>query len=250
MDVRTVTKLFAGIVFGTRCPVCATERQELLDGMCPACREALTPKADARCPRCAVRLGPHVEVDKRCTSCRTQHYRFQSARAVFSYGGAVREQIHAAKFSRETFVARRLAAAFARRLDRAQFPADVDLVVPVPMFWWDLRTRGANLAMELSTALAEKLRMEHSPAALIQVRASRPQFSLEPAERIRNVAGLFDAAKDARFDGRTVLLVDDVLTTGATASECARVLSKAGAKKVHVAVLARTEPQANIESGI
>jgi predicted amidophosphoribosyltransferase len=111
------------------------------------------------------------------------------------------------------------------------------------MFWWDRRFRGLNLAEELARALADARHVEHDPRLLRQLRPARPQFTLSPSARDFNVQGLFAVRAATPLDGRTLLLVDDVMTTGATASECARVLRDAGAKAVHVAVLARTEPR-------
>jgi len=229
-------------VYGTRCPGCG-RRHIAADGdLCESCREALTPPHAARCPRCAIRLGPHVRVEKRCSHCRTRSFGFRSASAVFRYEGTVREQIHAAKFTGDATAAERLSAAFVRGVPHGELPADTGLIVPVPMFWWARRTRGMNLTEELSSALARTHGVPHDARVLRQVRPSPPQFGLTPPQRFRNVDGLFAAGDDTRLTRATVLLVDDILTTGATASECARVLRRAGARVVHVAVLARTEP--------
>ena len=212
-------------------------------GLCETCAQALTPRRQSRCPRCALRLGPHVSAEPRCAHCRTRTFRFASARALFTYDGPVRAQIHAAKFQRQYAVARDLAATFARGISREDLPPDTALIAPVPMFWWDRRFRGLNLAEELARALADARHVEHDPRLLRQLRPARPQFTLSPAARDFNVQGLFAVRAATPLDGRTLLLVDDVMTTGATASECARVLRDAGAKAVHVAVLARTEPR-------
>ncbi len=237
-----MTGIVGGVLFGTRCPACSAERMEPSDGLCAACAAALSPRREARCPRCAIRLGPHVVVENRCTWCRTQTFHFRSVRAAFPYEGPVRALIQAAKFRRDTVAAERLAAAFPRAFERDDFPDTLDLIVPVPAFRLDERTRGAHLVRMLSTALAEKLRVAHGPDVLRQTRPSRPQFTLDSAERRRNVDGLFAAREGESVARRAVLLVDDILTTGATAAECARMLERAGARRVHVAVLARTQP--------
>ena len=235
-------RLLLNTVYGSRCPACGIRRVAAGGELCEVCRGALTPGGEARCPRCGVRLGPHVLVERRCSSCWTQSFGFRSVRALFSYEGAVRDQIQAAKFQRQWTVAERLAATFGRGVRRDDIGEEVSLVVPVPMFWWDRRVRGLNLAEALADAVARTHHIEHDPRALRQVRPSPPQFALPPAERFRNVAGLFAVRRDASLRRTTILLVDDVLTTGATASACARVLRKAGARTVHVAVLARTQP--------
>jgi len=230
------------VIYGSRCVVCGRRRATTEGGLCEVCREALTPREEARCPRCGVRLGPHVIVEGRCSYCRSRRIGVASTSAVFSYQGVVRQQIHAAKFERQWAICRRLARVFARHLTREHVPADADLVVSVPMFWLDRRLRGLHLAGALGRALAERLSLDYDTHVLRQLRPSRRQFRLTSAERFRNVRGLFATRNGVDLAKRTVLLVDDVMTTGATASECARVLRRAGAKTIHAAVLARTEP--------
>ena len=137
---------------------------------------------------------------------------------------------------------RRLASAFAQAVLQKGLPSEIDVVVPVPMFWWDRRVRGVPLSRVLSQRLAAAAGIEHHPFALRQLRPSRPQYGLSPPERVRNVENLFAPGREPDVHQKYVLLVDDVLTTGATASACARVLRAAGAREVHVAVLARTQP--------
>ena len=192
--------------------------------------------------RCAVRLGPHVSEEGRCPHCRTQTFPFRSTRAAFDYAGAVRAQVHAAKFNGQWTVCERLVSAFLSAVRAEDIPPEVALVVPVPMHWWSRRVRGVHLACALSSGLAAAHGIEHRAFALRQLRPSRPQYTLRPAERFRSVAGLFAVNDDCSVSGRHVLLVDDVMTTGATASACARLLRSAGASAVHVAVLARTPP--------
>jgi ComF family protein len=243
IDIHRILGAFSDLVYGARCPVCRMRPGTSAGGLCETCAEALTPPRRPRCPRCALPLGPHVPVQARCSHCRTQAFRFASARALFNYDGPVRAQIHAAKFQRQYAVAHDLAAAFARGLPREKLPPDISLIVSVPMFWWDRRLRGLNLAEELARALADACRLPYDSRLLRQLHPSRPQFTLSPATRALNVNALFAVRSKTPLDGATLLLVDDVMTTGATASECARVLRDAGAKSVHVAVLARTEPR-------
>jgi ComF family protein len=238
---REILVSLGHLIYGARCPACMTRRASGDDSLCLECARGLAPERVSRCPRCAARLGDYVPEESRCPRCRTLDLRFGSARAVFSYEGTVREQIHAAKFGRQHWMARNLARLFARHVDVADVLDEIGLVVPVPMFWWQKRGRGLNLAEMLGEELARAKRLDFDARALRQVRSCEPQFTLKPAERRRNVAGLFAARKGLDLTGVAVLLVDDVMTTGATAAECAQVLKAAGAKAVHVAVLARTE---------
>ncbi|HKB00622.1 MAG TPA: ComF family protein [Gemmataceae bacterium] len=115
----------------------------------------------------------------------------------------------------------------------------VDSVVPVPLHWWRRLWRGFNQSEYLSAAVARMLGVEHRPGWVRRVRPTASQTHLSATARRENVRGAFRARRGATLAGRTVLLVDDVLTTGSTASEAARALRVGGAKAVHVAVLAR-----------
>lgn len=114
-----------------------------------------------------------------------------------------------------------------------------DLIVPIPLHPDRLRWRGFNQAVPLARALGRISGRPVNPLALSRHRPTPPQVGLGAVDRRRNVRGAFAVRQPAQVRGRTVLLVDDVMTTGATAHECARVLHTAGARAVDVVVLAR-----------
>ena len=139
-----------------------------------------------------------------------------------------------------------LAPKLAEWLHRAAMPllADTDLVVPVPLHRWRLFRRRFNQSAILARLLARQAGKAVAPDLLVRGRQTAPQTKLSRGERRRNLQGAFAVRRGRAADvaGRRVLLVDDVLTTGATASECASALKKAGVKSVYVATLARTPP--------
>ena len=118
-------------------------------------------------------------------------------------------------------------------------PIDHDLVVPVPLHLERLRWRGFNQALSLARALVPRGDARLAPMALVRQRATAAQVGLGEADRRHNIRGAFAVSDRARVRGRRVLLVDDVMTTGATADECAGTLRRAGARQVDVLVLAR-----------
>ncbi len=163
---------------------------------------------------------------------------FDRARAVATHDGAMRRLIHALKYA-DRQEGRRL---FGRWLAGAgrDLLADADILVPVPLARWRLWRRRFNQSALLADALARETGLPMEPLALLRVRATRSQVGLTRAQRRKNVAGAFRVAprRRHRIDGQAVLLVDDVITTGATAEACARALRRAGARRVDVLALA------------
>ncbi len=119
-----------------------------------------------------------------------------------------------------------------------------DVVVPVPMHWTRRTWRGANSPETIAQRLALRLAVPLRPALLVRARRTAPQASLSPNQRRANVRGAFRAAVHPDLPGARVLLVDDIMTTGATLNEAAKTLVRAGAAEVMVAVLARAEAPA------
>jgi len=141
--------------------------------------------------------------------------------------------IHALKFSRRQRIAGWLAHAMAEGLPARARDAGA-VLVPVPMDRASLRRRGFNQAERLASSFGARMRMRVERRALVKTRASAPQSSLGRAERIRNVADVMDVVARDAIAGRRVILVDDLVTTGATASSCAAALSRAGAECTQV----------------
>jgi ComF family protein len=116
-----------------------------------------------------------------------------------------------------------------------------DVVVPIPMHWTRRLVRGTNSAETLAEVLARRGRLPIARRLLVRLRKTLPQFNLHPGERVRNIRGAFRVRAGYHLDAARVLLVDDILTTGATCSEASRVLLAAGAAQTTVAVVARAE---------
>ncbi|MGE5504673.1 MAG: double zinc ribbon domain-containing protein [Actinomycetota bacterium] len=210
--------------------------------LCPDCWGRL---AFVSAPCCSV-CGHPFEFDPAelgegavCGSCARKAPPWRRARAVFRYDDASRPLVLRFKH------ADRLegAPAFARWMARAgaELLAGADVIVPVPLHRWRLLARRYNQAAVLAMALGRQSGVPVVPDLLLRTRRTPPQGHLPRETREANVKGAF-AIHPRRLDrvqGRTVLLVDDVMTTGATIGECARVLARAGASAVDVLTLAR-----------
>jgi predicted amidophosphoribosyltransferase len=225
------------------CLACDAERQAA-HGLCPGCLHLVRPQPRDPCPRCAAALGPGVDASA-CTACAELRPRFSAAVAAAVYPGLAGELIRRAKYGRDPLLAVPLGGLLAGAV--AQWPgrAGLTAVVPVPPSRARLRERGFHLADLVAERLADELRVAARLRWLERVGDPLPQAALPRTERRRAARGTvrISAARRPlaapRVAGESILLVDDVLTTGATANECARVLRAAGAAEVRVAVCAR-----------
>jgi len=183
---------------------------------------------------------------RRCPVCRRVERTFARAVAYGSYDGGLRELVHLLKYNG----VRPAAGVLGRMLAEAITALDPEfgqariLVIPVPLFKSRRRQRGFNQA-ELIARAALRLHPAHerwqlATDVLLRTRDTHSQIGLTSHQRRENMRGAFTVARAAEVTGREVLLVDDVYTTGTTASECARVLRRAGASQVWVATVART----------
>jgi ComF family protein len=159
----------------------------------------------------------------------------------------MREAIHALKYDRIHPTARRLGAMLATAIEQLAPDAPAELlVVPVPLHRNKHKQRGFNQAHALARSAIEALRKSHTkwdltlaPTTLMRLRSTESQAELTPRQRRQNVRGAFKVCDPAAIRGKNILLVDDILTTGATARAAAQSLRKAGAANVYVATLAR-----------
>ncbi len=203
--------------------------------LCPACWDGLRLLAPPHCARCGLPFATDTGAAILCGSCLDGSAQFGRARAALRYDASSRSMILGFKHGDRTA----LAVPFARWMARAgrELLADADMLVPVPLHPWRLFRRRYNQAALLTKALSRLTGVAHRPDALARIRATPPQGTMGRFGRRRNVAGAFRLT--AAVEGRHVLLVDDVLTTGVTVDECARVLKAGGARQVDVLTLAR-----------
>lgn len=224
-------------IFPPRCPGCA--RRAAVVAFCPACAATIAPVREPLCPICGDCFsgsGP----DHCCSRCLLKPPAYRRARACALYRsdnpGPLVAALHRLKYGRDVT----LGAPLARHLsEHCPLPVDHDLLVPVPLDLARLRWRGFNQAVLLGRALARNRGRRFHPMALRRIRPTAIQVGLGEEERRRNLAGAFAVRDRAAVRGRSVLLVDDVMTTGATVAECAAALRKAGARRIDVVVLAR-----------
>ncbi len=180
--------------------------------------------------------------DGRCVNCRDHEPAFDRAVSYGEYKGGLRGLVHLLKYEGVTPAARSLGAKLAEAIDELRIPeGTTPLLVPVPLHKGRRQTRGFNQA-ELIAQAATKCfdrMLEIAPAVLVRHRETISQVGLSREERIENMHDAFRVREPERVKGRDVIVVDDVMTTGTTLSECARVLKEAGAERVWAATAAR-----------
>jgi ComF family protein len=222
-------------------PVCLLCGQRLPDGtaateLCPACRAGLPQPTPARCPVCAVAHRTLIPSLHHCEACLRHPPPFARVHAVGPYAGTLREAVQNFKYHGQLALERPLGQLLAAAL-HAGAAARPDLLVPVPLHLERLRSRGYNQALQLARQIGRQWDAPVAIDLLRRVRPTAPQQGLTAVARQHNLRGAFTATR--RLPGRRILLVDDVLTTAATARECAAVLRAAGAASVEVVVLGR-----------
>lgn len=240
------------LLFPPRCPVCRREPESVPaespapDGpgaapptwvarVCDRCERDLATDV-ARCPVC----GERAAAGDSCPHCRRlgPPRPWRQIVVLSAYEGALREAVLRAKRPSGEDVAAALATLL---VDKHRATLDtwrIDRVVPVPMHWLRRSLRGTSAADEMAARVAARL---HRPwcRALVRRKATRMQNALPPADRAANVRGVFACRRSVT--GARILLVDDVLTTGATLADCCRALREAGAASIDVAVVARAD---------
>jgi ComF family protein len=180
-----------------------------------------------------------VDLEGGCVHCRDELFPFACVRRLGPYDGPLRETILRLKHAGNEILAETLGMLWAEHAAAALREAEADVVVPVPLHWWRRLARGYNQSEALASRVASRLGLPCRARWIRRIRNTPSQTSQTPTGRRDNVRGAFHASPRQELRGKTVLLVDDVLTTGSTCAEAARALRAAGAARVVIAVLAR-----------
>lgn len=233
------TRLLAADFFAfISSPVCAGCESDLADGrfpLCQSCQEQLDSKAKSDGPVCLICRSP---VESPCNCAQLKGGVVPSAYYYTGYTELVRRLIHRYKFEGDKgcgyYLTAKATLDLATRLERSRF----DLVIPLPMRKFDKNARGFNQSEMIAAELASALQLPMRRKTLRKIKDTKMQALLSGEDRWRNVSGAFGVSADTSLAGASVLLVDDIITTGATCFEAARALYSAGARNVTVFALA------------
>jgi ComF family protein len=206
------------------CGPCLEELERIPEPICACCGRPLVAAANQTSATAAIEL--------RCRLCRTSFYAFDRARSFAVYNRALSEAILLLKYEQVTSLADWFGARLAEIAIEAALEWRADVVVPVPLHRDRRRERGYNQAELIAKPVARRLKLRLDANLLIRTRARPPQLVLSRAEHWKSVRGAYATRSGMKIDNLRVLLLDDVLTTGATLDACSRALKKAGASAV------------------
>ena len=218
------------------CPLCSGVFTAAAQApFCPVCMITFHPLPAAHCPRCALPFVHSSATSSHlCGRCILEPPAYSAAYASALYEGQLRTAIQRFKFHQRPNLDRPLASLLERTLPSN---LDVDLLIPVPLHPRRLRRRTYNQALLLARELGRIRGLPTDADVLIKCRITEPQQTLSATQRRQNLHGAFHLGKDV--EGKTILLVDDVMTTGVTLDLCSRILLGGGAARVEVAVVGR-----------
>lgn len=217
------------------CVLCRGVGQRPVLDICAAC-EADLPVNVPACRLCAQPLGDAAS-DVPCGACLRRPPRFDAGYCAFRYAYPVDHLVQGIKYRGAVAQGRVLSELLAQRLRRTRVDPLPELLVPVPLAPRRFRERGYNQAIELGRYVEKRLHIPMRADVVIRVRETREQAALEKRERRKNIRGAFQVVRD--LPATHIAIVDDVITTGSTVNELARVLKKAGARRVEVWAVAR-----------
>ncbi|WP_437206143.1 ComF family protein [Planctomicrobium sp. SH664] len=207
---------------------------------CDGCLVRLFPPPPHTCERCSAPVGPHLQTLSGCIHCRHEKHAYEQVVSLGAYDGELRGACVRSKQNYQAPLAGAMADLLVSRA-QSRFQAwAAHFIVPIPHFWLDRMTHLHHPGDTVADQLHTRLGIPVERHILAKVRRTPKQHLLKQTARRNNLQGAFRVRRGVRLRGESVLLVDDVLTTGTTAHRAAKVLKQAGAGKVFVAVLARS----------
>jgi ComF family protein len=243
--VKAVSSSLFSILFPSDCRICGAPLTTIASlPVCEPCLAQITPLDGPLCRVCGEKLFSSIvesENDSLCGMCRRVEPRFRRAAAYGAYEGALRDLIHLFKYKGIRPAGKLLGSLLNHAVTEMVLP-DSLIVVPVPLWSGKRNVRGFNQAEAIARTFMSfqtSSGIQLDTSILVRTRETASQTGLTRHQRRANVRGAFAVLGSEKVKGRSILIVDDVMTTGTTAGECARVLRRAGAKEVFVATVAR-----------
>ena len=241
MRARALPEIFSAatsLLYPATCVVCSASIDSA-EYLCADCRQRAPRIVAPFCAKCSEPFPGAITQTFSCANCEHRTLHFDCAVAAYRSRCLVRKVLHQFKYGKQRHLRYQVARWLAEGLQDSRLRGrHFDLIVPVPLHPARERERGFNQAALISDLIAPSAAIPSRPV-LERIRYTTTQTAYDRAERMENLHGAFRLRKNRDVRGLRVLLIDDVLTTGSTLSECARVLRRAGARSVHGATAAR-----------
>ncbi|WP_372846135.1 ComF family protein [Pontiella sp.] len=239
MTFDRAKRAFLDMVYPRNCVGCGRSSPETFRFICWDCWSDAAKVEPPFCGLCGDPVAGAVDHGFICFSCSAKKPAFDGARSAARYEGVVGEALRQLKYEKAIWLAPDLAEIL-RHCLMAEYPGQTfDLIVPVPLYHVRRRARGYNQSAVLAQELAKRIGCQTIPSMLRRIRPTATQTNLTAPMRLSNVHNAFQSRREKWLAGRRVLLVDDVMTTGATVNACAKALKQGGAMSVHVLTVAR-----------
>ncbi|MBR2392708.1 MAG: ComF family protein [Elusimicrobiaceae bacterium] len=238
--IRTVFSYFLHFLFPKTCLACGCDLDaQTQHSLCSCCLAALRTLGPLICRRCGAVLksgGAHCYA---CRGTKAKKYKCSVIRSAFVFNDSSRAWIHALKYGGADYLGKEMGKEMSLRFCRYPELSEAELIIPVPLFSKKYRQRGYNQSELLARSFSAELSLPLDKNSLKRIRHTVSQTTLGRKERLENMAGAFVCINPKAVYRKTILLIDDVATTGATLEGCAQALKQAGAKKVLAYTFAR-----------
>ena len=217
-----------------KCLVCGRDLQEISEiEFCASCLSEMEEITDKCCEKCGCKL---IAEEKLCLNCQSKERYFDIGRSCYVFDGSVRHLIHQLKFGNKPYIARAFAPMLRDKLKELNW--DYDVIIPVPLFPKHKKERGYNQSEMLARELLKDVDKPLNTTALIKIKDTSKQLTLGYSDRLSNLDGAFKVEDKESIKGKDILLIDDVMTTGATANACSEALRKANVRSIKVLTVA------------
>jgi len=236
--LQSSTGALLTLLYPPHCVICSVSL-EAREYLCEACKSDAKRIRPPYCKICSQPFDGAIESDFSCANCADRRFHFESAVTCYRSSGVVRDLVHRFKYNHEYYLRHLLSAWLKEGLEDPRIGSKpFDLIVPVPLHPSRERKRQFNQAYVLATMLSKQTGAPLSNC-LKRIRKTPTQTRFDRAERMENLLNAFKMRKNMDVQGKQLILVDDVFTTGSTVDECARVLKNAGAQSIRVITVAR-----------
>jgi len=235
---RKAAENFLGLVFPNRCVIC--DRPMDPSRRSPVClvhaREIVAVEPPV-CSKCGRKMSAESVEELVCARCRAMKLHYDAGYSTHAYTETLRELIHLFKYRKRRYLRSFLGGLVLDYVRGHAGTISYDAIVPVPLHWRRHWRRGFNQAAHLAGPLSKNLRIPILKRSIKRVRHTRPQVGLPAEQRRDNIKNAFKVTRPEKVAGKKLFVIDDVITSGATLNECARVLKKAGASEITILTL-------------